>query len=48
MNQKTPLSKKLLPLLLTILVILVDQITKALVVKYIPRLDFFSDEDSKK
>lgn len=38
-EQKTPLIKKLLPLILVLAVIALDQITKALVVKYIPRCD---------
>ena len=35
-KEKSPLSKKLLPLILLVSVILADQITKFLVVKYIP------------
>ncbi len=38
-TNKTSLLKKLLPLILTIVVIALDQITKTLVVKYIPRSD---------
>ena len=44
MNNKQSLKEKLFPLSLSALVILLDQITKALVVKFIPRLTFFSDE----
>lgn len=39
MNKK----EKLLPVSLTALIILLDQITKALVVKYIPRLSYYTD-----
>lgn len=35
---KTPLSKKLIPLILAIAVILFDQITKALIVHYLPHV----------
>ncbi len=38
-----PILKKLLPLILTALVILLDQITKALVVKFIPTYSLFTD-----
>ena len=38
-----PLLKKLLPLLLTAFVILADQLTKVLVVKYIPLYSLFND-----
>ena len=38
-SNKSSLLQKLLPVILTIVVIAVDQITKALVVKYIPRSD---------
>ena len=39
MNKK----EKLLPISLTALVIILDQITKALVVRFIPRLNYFSE-----
>ncbi len=43
-QERQPLSEKLLPLVLTAIVIIADQISKALVVRYIPRLSPFSDE----
>ena len=42
MNQNT--KNKLLPLTLSFAVILLDQITKCLVVKFIPRLTVFADD----
>ncbi len=47
-NKKNSLKEKLIPLLLSVAVILLDQITKALVVKYIPQLTDFAADDSKK
>lgn len=44
-NKKSFALTKLLPLSLGLLVILLDQITKSLVVKHIPRLTSFSDAD---
>lgn len=44
MNRNQSLKAKLIPISLSAIVILLDQITKALVVKFIPRLTFFSDE----
>ena len=41
---KQSLKDKLLPISLSAIVILLDQITKALVVKFIPRLTFFNDD----
>ena len=43
MAEKPSLKKKLLPLLLTAFVILADQLTKALVVKYIPLYSLFNE-----
>ena len=43
MAEKPSLKKKLLPLLLTAFVILADQLTKALVVKYIPLYSPFNE-----
>ncbi len=43
MTEKTAL-KKLLPLLLTAFVVMADQLTKALVVKYIPLFSLFNDD----
>ncbi|MBQ2529173.1 MAG: signal peptidase II [Treponema sp.] len=44
-----PLLKKLLPLILTVAVIILDQVTKSLVVKFIPRSDIapFFGQDSE-
>ncbi len=39
-----PLLKKILPLLLTALIVLADQLTKVLVVKYIPLYSLFNDD----
>ena len=47
-NKKNSLKEKLIPLSLSIAVILLDQITKALVVKYIPQLTDFAADDAKK
>ncbi len=44
LDNKQPLRFKLLPLILTVTVILIDQITKALVVKYIPLTTLFSTD----
>ena len=41
---KQSLKDKLIPISLSAIVILLDQITKALVVKFIPRLTFFNDD----
>jgi signal peptidase II len=40
----TQLKRKILPISLSVLVVLLDQISKFLVVKFIPRLNFFSDD----
>ena len=45
MNQNKELTKKIIPLSLSAIVLLLDQITKALVVKFIPRLNPFSSEE---
>lgn len=44
MDKNNNLSKKLFPVSLSVLVLLLDQITKSLVVKFIPRLSPFSSE----
>ena len=44
-KQKTPLKQKLIPLIMVVITILVDQITKTLVVKHIPQFTLFSDAD---
>ena len=44
-KQKTPLIQKLIPLIMVVLTILADQITKTLVVKNIPQFSLFSDAD---
>ena len=41
---RQPLRQKVLPLILTVLVVVADQVTKALVVAKIPRLSLFSDD----
>ena len=44
LNKRQSLSFKLLPLILTVTVIIIDQITKSLIVKYIPLTTLFSSE----
>lgn len=44
LGKKKLLLQKLLPIILTVFVIIADQITKALVVKYIPRLTLFAED----
>ncbi|MBP5358852.1 MAG: signal peptidase II [Treponema sp.] len=44
-KQKTPLKQKLIPLILLVLTIIADQVTKQLVVKNIPQTTFFSNTD---
>ncbi len=44
LHEKQPLSFKLLPLILTVSAIIIDQVTKALIVKYIPQTTLFSSE----
>ena len=44
-KQKTPLKQKLIPLILLVLTIIADQVTKQLVVKHIPQTTFFSNTD---
>ena len=44
-KQKTPLVQKLIPLIMVVLTIIVDQVTKQLVVKNIPQYTIFSDAD---
>ncbi|HBG65353.1 MAG TPA: signal peptidase II [Treponema sp.] len=43
-TSRQPLRQKLLPLILTLAVIVADQVTKALVVAHIPQLTLFSDD----
>lgn len=47
-NKKTSLKDKLIPLSLSVIAILLDQITKALVVKNIPLLTDFSADESER
>jgi len=43
-KQKTPLKQKMIPLIMIVLTIVVDQLTKTLVVKYIPQFSYFSGD----